>query len=432
MMVRSVARCANERNGWMEPLEARRLFTVFILNREVVIVGRNTADQVTIARNPIHTSQLLVSLNGSVATFASAAVDRFRINTKGGSDMVQVESTSGAIDQPRFVDLGDGNDTLISIAGRDIVQGQGGDDSIRSGSSADKVVGGDGNDTILGEEGGDFLSGGSGNDRLMGEGGIDHLDGGIGDDNLQGGPNNDILAGGDGSDELRGDSGNDFIDGNGGDDDVRGDAGDDLVFGDAGNDTVVGGTGNDALAGDAEDTLFGASNTNVFGNDSLQGSSGNDTLLASTGADTLVGGAGRDLFDVRTAQSNITDAGTQDRQTSMMFFNGLPAVQRNITLKIHSPDGSGIVSLSSNLLPVFTTGTPIVELFGSNTVRFSDAMDRAFTLGEFFDAAGISFGPRNIDRFAGPVTTTVNGIPTTLGRNLVINNGDVIDISPRT
>lgn len=84
------------------------------------------------------------------------------------------------------------NDSILALAGADLVNGNGGNDTLD---------GGDGNDTLLGAGGSDILYGRAGDDRLEGGGGpLDQLFGGLG---------NDILIGGSGGSVLNGEEGND-------------------------------------------------------------------------------------------------------------------------------------------------------------------------------------------------------------------------------
>jgi Ca2+-binding RTX toxin-like protein len=110
--------------------------------------------------------------------------------------------------------------TIIALAGDDIVNGGDGNDDIRGNGGNDKLYGDNGNDTLSGGNGNDWLFGGKGNDKLYG---------GTGDD---------VLSGGDGNDYLQGDEGNDQL---------YGGTGNDVLYGATGNDLLVGGAGNDVF-----------------------------------------------------------------------------------------------------------------------------------------------------------------------------------------
>ena len=115
-----------------------------------------------------------------------------------GNDYANINPTS----QKQYLMGEDGNDTLISSNGNDLLQG---------GDGQDKVIGGGGNDQLGGGTGADWLEGDSGNDHLMGEEGNDYLNGGADDDSLIGGYGNDKLFGGEGDDQLQGGYGNDLL-----------------------------------------------------------------------------------------------------------------------------------------------------------------------------------------------------------------------------
>jgi Ca2+-binding RTX toxin-like protein len=116
-----------------------------------------------------------------------------------------------------------------------VFDGGGGDDVFFNATNRNSVaLGGDGNDTLVTVAGDNFLFGGAGNDILVGGSGTDVLLGEAGRDTLFGGPGRDILLGGPGRDVFFGgidprDTFNDATPaelnngGNGGDDDDDGD-----------------------------------------------------------------------------------------------------------------------------------------------------------------------------------------------------------------
>jgi len=251
---------------------------------------------------------------------------------EGGSDLLIFSSQA----DPKYLDGGDGddslyggdgNDTLVGGEGADYLSGHDGNDSIDGGAGNDSVTGGAGDDLIhLGD--GDDYSGyavDAGNDTVYGEGGSDrlsfagqadakYLNGGDGDDSLYGGDGNDTLVGGEGADYLSGDDGNDSIDGGAGNDSVTSGAGDDLIHlgdgddysgyeVDTGNDTVYGEGGSDRLsfAGHADAKYLDGGD----GDDSLYGGDGNDTLVGGDGANDLVGGAGNDSLVAGTGNDSL-------------------------------------------------------------------------------------------------------------------------------
>lgn len=193
-------------------------------------------------------------------------------NLVGGTKVDTFVGAAGSI--PLSLNGGAGNDLLdasAALASMTLIGGDG-DDTLKSGRGDDLLDGGDGNDR---------LSSNAGDDLLIGGGGLDSLEAGDGNDTLNGGAGDDSLFGGLGNDRLSGTSGNDLLDG--------GD-GDDVLLGQLGNDVLKAGKGNDQLSGGA-------------GNDSLLGQEGNDTLVGGSGIDTLDGGAGNDVLAPRTGSS---------------------------------------------------------------------------------------------------------------------------------
>ena len=95
-----------------------------------------------------------------------------------------------------FIKGGQGDDTILAIAGNEIVYGRDGNDFINSGSGNELSKGGEGDDritagwnsygknnTFYGQGGNDSLTGGAGNDLLNGGSGNDRLEGLSGKDN---------------------------------------------------------------------------------------------------------------------------------------------------------------------------------------------------------------------------------------------------------
>ncbi len=203
-------------------------------------------------------------------------------------------------DSADFLSGGDGNDTLIGNDGNDTLNGDAGTDSIDGGAGSDVIdggtgtailEGGDGNDSLTGSILNDVINGGAGNDTLVGLNGNDLLNGMDGNDSLAGGSGDDSLLGGAGDDTLDGGTDNDTINGNDGNDLINGFHGNDLILGGLGNDIISGDDGNDTIFGEAGNDLIGGGD----GNDLIQGNDGEDTVLGGDGNDTLRGGSGKDI-----------------------------------------------------------------------------------------------------------------------------------------
>lgn len=116
-----------------------------------------------------------------------------------GNDLI--DNRGGEITGP--IDLGDGADSFLGGALREVVHFGAGADSGRMGGGNDRALGDLGNDLFSGGVGADVLKGQVGNDILKGGRGHDRLWGGDGDDFLVGGRDNDVLTGGAGADVFK-------------------------------------------------------------------------------------------------------------------------------------------------------------------------------------------------------------------------------------
>jgi Ca2+-binding RTX toxin-like protein len=307
-------------------------------------VGNNSANTFSLGQAVVNQTavHLTVTNDTSIQTLESD-VERVVITALGGTDRVLVSDLTGVGLTEVQVNLGAGNDRLLSDAGALLgnvqlrVFGDAGNDLLIGTESAELLNGGDGNDTLIGNGGNDTLNGdagidsidgGAGSDVIDGGAGISTLDGGDGDDSLTGSILNDVINGGAGNDTLVGLNGNDLLNGMDGNDSLVGGSGDDSLLGGAGDDTLDGGTDNDTLNGndgndllngfhgndlilgglgddtingqDGNDTIFGDDGNDLIGggngNDLIQGNIGNDTLLGGDGDDTLKGGSDKDIL----------------------------------------------------------------------------------------------------------------------------------------
>jgi Ca2+-binding RTX toxin-like protein len=421
----------------VEELETRRLLSVTLVGRQLQITGDDNPNTIIVRRNVLNpTGQYEVVLDGQVTRWGTGDIDSFRIRSNGGDDNIQIDSTNGAIRITRFIDGGDGNDTILGSFGVDKVNGGLGNDLIVTGNSRDEIEGGGGNDTIAGGNDSDFILGGNGDDSLIGGDGDDTIHGGAGNDSITGGDQNDFLYGNAGDDTILGGRGRDFIHGGAGHDTLDGGAQNDFIYGGAGNDTISGAGGDDVIAGDEESylPLPGDPQPSVTGNDILSGGIGNDTLLAHTGTDTLTGGAGGDVFDDRGPGHVLTDRDPSETRVSDIVFSGAPAVSRDITLRIFVNGQQVLIPSDAGTLAGGTSVARVTSVNpdGTATVRFSDVINRQFALGEFFQAWGVTFDPAHVGRYiistTQPLTMTVNGTQTTAFNNHVVQNGQVIEI----
>lgn len=248
---------------------------------------------------------------------------------------------------------GDGNDTILGYADRNLLLGGDGNDSITEGpfgiANGSRLLGGNGDDTLVARAGNSSLNGGAGNDFLWIESannpdaGPDTLFGGSGDDLIQT-PSGRLVAGtvvdggggidtvqlhlgnttdtsidisqiaqsrtiivpigltlesierghilmGSGNDTVVGGSWGDTLSGGNGDDSISGFLGDDQLVGEKGNDTLIGGDGNDTIG-----VNLGGTSSSDLGMDSVSGNAGNDFISIASGA-RADGGSGYDVLE---------------------------------------------------------------------------------------------------------------------------------------
>jgi Ca2+-binding RTX toxin-like protein len=172
-------------------------------------------------------------LNGNTGTDTISyvgSVDHVNVNIS-----VNPHSTSGGDAQ------GDSSSNFENVRGSDVV----GDDG--TGATGDNIIGSSGANTLDGGAGDDTLNGLSGNDTLLGRDGEDAMDGGLG---------NDVMAGGNGNDQMEGGLGNDTM---------AGDAGDDTIDAGAGTDTInINWDENGAATPNPNDAFFGGPTGDIF------------------------------------------------------------------------------------------------------------------------------------------------------------------------
>jgi len=142
----------------------------------------------------------------------AAVVDH--IYTYGGNDLICIVNSGRRTDQV-IVDSGDGDDTVQTVGGSNVIYSGRDDDIIYLNGSDENVWTESGNDDIwgLGVSSGLNADGGYGNHMVQGSPGDDWLYGGDGDDLIIGTDGTDMLHGGYGNDKVEGVAGADTLDG---------------------------------------------------------------------------------------------------------------------------------------------------------------------------------------------------------------------------
>lgn len=205
-------------------------------------------------------NQLLGSLGFQLTADSNTDLETLTIAGLDGDDSIEVVDQGAKYHRDIILDGGEGNDTLIGGAGRDVLRGQTGNDSLVGNANDDELHGGSDNDTLVGNDGTDRLYGDDGDDSMNSGAGHDYQVGGVGNDVIDAGNGltGDVIYGGNGTDTIKGGDGVDFIDGGDGNDSISGGSMSDFLDGSGGNDTIVGGKGTDILLGGEGDDLLTA------------------------------------------------------------------------------------------------------------------------------------------------------------------------------
>ncbi len=357
-------------------LSASQALTVNVANANDAPTGTLRMNRLNTAIGLVLVNNLIQDVDGIGANFRlfwealGSAAANF-VEFAPGSDLTQVQiaANQDSIIQgvATWTDGGGTAERLTSvdiarvgtIAGDDVINGDGRNEHIFGLAGNDTLNGGDGNDSLDGGAGADVLNAGAGNDVVFADNLDTGIDGGTGIDQvnfvstanfinpvfvnnvevvfgssandyiivgtasqgveMHGGDGNDMLSGGAFGDTIFGDAGRDFLFGGGGDDTIHGGAGDDVLRGDAGTDTLIGGDGDDTYnidtadtivetaTGGTADTVYATFNYTLHDNveravaistgvQSLTGNSSDNWLLGNSATNTLQGGEGADLL----------------------------------------------------------------------------------------------------------------------------------------
>jgi Ca2+-binding RTX toxin-like protein len=234
-----------------------------------------------------------------------------RVNgTTGGDTMVGTSSTDMLIASDGndyvlgqggddFISGGYDRDTLYGGQGDDIIDdrfsgfanlyGNEGNDTIAARQGDNTIIGGqdqfDGNDSIRSGDGSDIVWGNGGNDTLRLGGGANTAIAGYGFDIVLLGAGNDIAYGNQDNDSVDGGLGNDLIFGGRGDDTIAPGAGNDTIYGNEGADILVflPGSGSDVIVGfsTAEGDVIDLQGQSYTRSDNVLMLSGGGTILLS-------------------------------------------------------------------------------------------------------------------------------------------------------
>ncbi|WP_126147849.1 DUF4214 domain-containing protein [Synechococcus elongatus] len=243
-----------------------------------------------------------------------------------------------------IVTAGDGNNSIVTGAGGDIVEVGDGDNFIDASGfvtstvnrDRDIVITGDGNNTVFTGESDDIVTTGAGDDFI--DAGVLYARVRIGgvpnatdsdDDIVNAGEGNNVVLTGFGDDSVVSGSGNDSINVGTGEF-----AGDNIVVAGDGSNTVVAGFGDDSIiTGDGTDTIV-ASN----GNNTVRSNDGNDVIVTGDGRDGIFAGGGDDTVSLKGR--NLTGADRIDGGEGTADFISFTAGDR-----IETTETSGVTNI---------------------------------------------------------------------------------------
>ncbi|WP_181420765.1 calcium-binding protein [Rhodobacter viridis] len=190
------------------------------------------------------------------------------------------------------------------------------------------------------------------------------LEGTIGRDTLLGGRGNDTIHGLGSSDQIRGGEGRDVIEGDGGNDTIFGDAGNDFLDGGDGANKLDGGNGNDTLIGGMDGDLLNG----WFNADSLVGNAGDDTIYGSSGADTVLAGAGNDRISGGRDADSIAAGEGDDRVNGSLGNDTILGEAGNDTIKGGAGDDRIADSDGANLINAGAGADTVLAGPGNDTI----------------------------------------------------------------
>ena len=172
MQQRKVRTGAQTGAAKLEQLEPRQLLSTALDGDVLRILTDAGADVIQLSRNS--DGSLTVQENLNTYQFDGSLIHKVSISTGSGTDRVQ----ASGVDIPLEVNLGAGNDTLVSGAGADVIYSGRGNDLISAGdgdnvvytdAGTDRVITGAGNDTVWSGSRTDLVNTGKGQNTVSGK-----------------------------------------------------------------------------------------------------------------------------------------------------------------------------------------------------------------------------------------------------------------------
>ena len=295
----SLARRSNSILFPCTALEARRLLSITLHGKGLLITGTSGDDEITISRIG---DVIQVEMNDHAEEFSSDDVNRITVRGGAGNDVV----SNHAYDRITLIG-GEGNDTLSAGPAESQILGGAGNDLLLGGSKNDGISADRDSDFGPILDGIDTIRAGGGHDGISSDIDADHIDGGSGDDTVSFGDrkanltisldnkNNDSVGVKSlfirNIEDVHGGQGNDYIVGNSSENYLSSGRGNDTMFGLGGRDTMSTESGDDSLVGGSGNDEFHISK----GTHVIRGDGGNDKVIGGWEAvATFWGGSGND------------------------------------------------------------------------------------------------------------------------------------------
>ena len=148
-----------------EPPSPSPVAAASIANGTLVVNGTNGPDVVTVNADA---TEVQVTVNANQSRFNLTDFNAISVALSNGNDQFTEQSVVLA-DKHLTVDGGNGDDTIKTGDGADVISGGNGNDTVDAGKGADTVFLGNGNDFFVWTpgEGSDVVDGGNGNDVMQ-------------------------------------------------------------------------------------------------------------------------------------------------------------------------------------------------------------------------------------------------------------------------
>ncbi|MCJ2044702.1 VCBS domain-containing protein [Methylobacterium sp. J-078] len=293
-----------------------------------------------------------------------------------------------------YYNVGEGNNTVIDLGGRNVVNAGSGNDTITTGDGDDQINAGDGLNVIAAGGGNNNINAGSGADRITAGSGNDQINAGEGDNTVDAGDGNNTVNAASGNDAITTGSGDDQINAGNGNNTIRAGGGRNMVNAGSGDDFIVTGSGDDQInAGDGKNTIDAGDGRNV-----INTGSGADTITTGSGDDQINAGEGNNLINAGGGNNRVTAGSGNDTITAGAGNNEIYAGEGNNTVTLGAGNSRVYTGSGADVITLGTGNNEVYAGEGNNTVTVAGGNSRIYT-GSGADT--ITTGAGNDTIFAG-------------------------------